>query len=75
MESGSHDNMAETNGPDSKHNAIVSNSLTGVGGSNIEQFTLFPHLPPELRLIIWEFAMQETRLVHLRAEDCAIRGE
>ncbi|KAI0799959.1 hypothetical protein GGR55DRAFT_683836 [Xylaria sp. FL0064] len=65
----------EADGPDGSHNAMGSSSSTHVGDSRIEHFTLFPKLPTELRLIIWEFAMQGPRLVHLRAEECVKRYE
>ncbi|KAI1279697.1 hypothetical protein F5Y07DRAFT_405927 [Xylaria sp. FL0933] len=64
----SHDNTMATDEPDSSHDAMGSSSSAHVGDSRIEQFTLFPKLPTELRLIIWEFAMQEPRLVHLRTD-------
>ncbi|KAI0485587.1 hypothetical protein F4859DRAFT_511784 [Xylaria cf. heliscus] len=56
-----------------------------VGGNNgvngavnvAKDFTLFGHLPTELRLMVWEFAMEMEgpRLVHLRANGCSgLRG-
>ncbi|KAI1296289.1 hypothetical protein F5Y03DRAFT_398818 [Xylaria venustula] len=56
--SGGHDDTAETNEPD-------------VGPSNLERFTPFRRLPAELRIMVWQFAMEEeTRLVHLHARGC-----
>ncbi|KAI1351843.1 hypothetical protein F5Y01DRAFT_324745 [Xylaria sp. FL0043] len=71
----SHDNTMATDEPDSSHDAMSSSSSIHVADSRIEQFTLFPKLPTELRLIIWDFAMQEPRLVHIRAEECVKRYE
>ncbi|KAI0972990.1 hypothetical protein F4678DRAFT_459845 [Xylaria arbuscula] len=56
--SGSHGDTAEANEPD-------------IDLSNPEQFTPFPRLPAELRIMIWQFAMEEEKhLVHLHARGC-----
>ncbi|KAI1189559.1 hypothetical protein F5B17DRAFT_187234 [Nemania serpens] len=41
--------------------------------NRLDKFTLFPRLPGEARIMIWKFAMEEPRLVHLRVEGCGIK--
>ncbi|TGJ87068.1 hypothetical protein E0Z10_g1673 [Xylaria hypoxylon] len=62
------------NAPNSNRNTVVGTRLVGVAGSSFKKFTLFPRFPPELRFMIWEFAMamEKPRLVHLVARRCGI---
>ncbi|KAI1427909.1 hypothetical protein F5Y12DRAFT_791040 [Xylaria sp. FL1777] len=68
MASESHDGTAEANEPsssDNNNNVVVSSGSDGAAGSSLKQFTPFQRLPPEVRIKIWKFAMEERRLVHL----------
>ncbi|KAI0449301.1 hypothetical protein F5B21DRAFT_509322 [Xylaria acuta] len=60
----------------SNHNTVDSSGLIDAASDVSEAFTLFPLLPPEIRFMIWEFAMamEKPRLVHLHARGCGIRG-
>ncbi|KAI1740546.1 hypothetical protein F4680DRAFT_447870 [Xylaria scruposa] len=71
------DTTATVNEPDvNNHNAVVSSDGKDTVDNVAKTFHLFPDLPPELRLIVWEFAMamEKPRLVHLHARGCGIRG-
>ncbi|KAJ8122982.1 hypothetical protein ONZ43_g958 [Nemania bipapillata] len=52
-------------------NLVGSNSV-GTAGNRFDRFTLFPHLPTELRLMIWEAAAEQPRFVHMPARGCGI---
>ncbi|KAI0193609.1 hypothetical protein EV127DRAFT_405854 [Xylaria flabelliformis] len=58
------------------HNVVASSDGNKAVGTVAEAFHLFPRLPPELRCMIWEFAMamEKPRLVHLHARGCGLRG-
>ncbi|KAI1753733.1 hypothetical protein F4782DRAFT_545524 [Xylaria castorea] len=75
MASSSNDATAVANEPDTNnHNAADSSDLTDAVDNVAEAFTLFSLLPPELRFMVWEFAMamEKPRLVHLHARGCDI---
>ncbi|TRX92672.1 hypothetical protein FHL15_006346 [Xylaria flabelliformis] len=71
------DATAVVNEPDvNNHNVVAGSDGNNAVGNVTRAFHLFPHLPPELRCIIWEFAMamEKPRLVHLHARGCGLRG-
>ncbi|KAI0865533.1 hypothetical protein F4860DRAFT_510073 [Xylaria cubensis] len=71
------DAMAVVNESDvNNHNAVVSSDGNNAVGNVAKAFHFFPRLPPELRCMIWEFAMamEKPRLVHLHARGCGLRG-
>ncbi|KAI0906658.1 hypothetical protein F4823DRAFT_631247 [Ustulina deusta] len=90
MASEGHNSAAAANVPNNNNNAVVNSGLAsfaagfaaGVLASvvasfpreSLVEFTIFQRLPTELRLTIWELAMEnERRLVHLRARGCCIK--
>ncbi|KAI1128175.1 hypothetical protein F5Y10DRAFT_265356 [Nemania abortiva] len=52
--------------------AFTIHGQVGTVGNHFERFTPFGRLPGELRLMVWEFAAEEPRLVHLQARNCGI---
>ncbi|KAI0556041.1 hypothetical protein F4679DRAFT_15825 [Xylaria curta] len=65
------------NEPDvNNHNAVISSDGQDTLDNVAKAFHIFSDLPPELRLMIWEFAMamEKPRLVHLHARGCGIKG-